>query len=44
VTITSDVYTLVGGKLHEVASGTVVLDDGVFCQLAAPASVLVRVP
>jgi hypothetical protein len=44
VTITSDVYTFVGGKLHEVASGAVVLDDGTQCQLTAPASVLVRVP
>jgi hypothetical protein len=43
-TITADVYTLVGDKLHEVASGSVELDDGTLCQFGAPASILVRIP
>ncbi len=41
-TITTDVYTLLGDKLHEVASGSVVLDDGTSCEFFSPVGVLAR--
>jgi hypothetical protein len=43
VTLTSDVYTLVGNQLHEVFGGSAQLDDGTTCQFTAPASVLDRI-
>ena len=34
ITVTSDVFTVAGGELHEVTNGTAQLDDGTLCDFS----------